>query len=966
MPAVRKNLYNVSLSSSFTDVVAEKLLAEYRENPLGLQDVLLLLPNRRAAKSMAEAFVRAQGMKPTLLPKMLPLGDVEEDELFLTGTDGDRELLNLPPAIEKNERLLLFTKIIMAKPGDFGLEEMPLSQACYLAQELAGLIDTVHNENLSFDNLQNLVPEEYAAHWQETLKFLEIITHFWPEILAERNLIDPSLRRNLLLKAQSRQWAENPPEKRIIIAGTTATYPAMKELVKTVLSLPQGEVILPGLDRELDDESWEAIDDTHPQFELKSLLDYLQTERHEVQELAPPQNAARETLISEIMRPAKTTDKWLGIGDKKIATEALAGLSLIDCADIREEALAAALIMREVLETPERTAALVTADRDLARRVAGELERWDIKVDDSAGRPLSLTPAGIFLRLTAKVCESGFRRIDLLSLLKHPLLQNGMSAGAARRLARILEQKVWRGGYEDAEAAAFERNIKECFSELYALYQQPQTDLKLLLKVHVRTAEKLASAADKDGAEILWKGDAGEAAASFIADLYDKAEVLGNVKTADYLGFFEAMMSGVTVRPKFGTHPRLKILGPIEARLNHFDVTIIGGVNEGVWPKLPGSDPWMSRPMKKDFGFPQPEKAIGIMARDFAELLGGEEVYLTRSERVQGTPMVKSRWWLRLETVLKAMRTESGRLEDEVYRLIARHIDEPSAYVRIDPPAPKPPVSARPRELAASAIEMWMRDPYAIFAKYILKLKPLEEIEPDLNLADYGNIIHAILEQFNNRYPQAFPLTAREELLALGEEYFRNNEVAMETKAFWWPNFVKTVDWIIGIEQAYRPEIEKIHNEIKGAFVLNAPAGEFRVTAKADRVDETKDGRINIIDYKTGKIRSRKEVAKGYAPQLPIEGLIAANGGFEGIGKKEVAALIYWQLGKKAAPIDDDVPEILENNLQRIAELVHLFDFETTPYLSRPNPKSVPDYSDYEHLARVKEWSVVDTEDKGE
>lgn len=346
-------------------------------------------------------------------------------------------------------------------------------------------------------------------------------------------------------------------------------------------------------------------------------------------------------------------------------------------------------------------------------------------------------------------------------------------------------------------------------------------------------------------------------------------------------------MSGVTVRPKFGTHPRLKILGPIEARLNHFDVTIIGGVNEGVWPKLPGADPWMSRPMKKDFGFPQPEKAIGIMARDFAELLGGEEVYLTRSERVQGTPMVKSRWWLRLETVLEAMQIESGRTEDEVYRLIARHIDEPAAYIRVNPPAPKPPVSARPRELAASAIEMWMRDPYAIFAKYILKLKPLEEIEPDLSLADYGNIIHAILEQFNNRYPRAFPPTAREELLALGEEYFRNNEVAMETKAFWWPNFVKTVDWIVSIEQTYRPEIEKIHNEIKGAFVLNAPAGEFKVTAKADRVDETKDGRINIIDYKTGKIRSRKEVARGYAPQLPIEGLIAANGGFEGIGKRK-------------------------------------------------------------------------------
>lgn len=965
MSKLSRNLYNISLSNCFVDTVAARLLSEYKDKPIELADVLLLLPNRRAVKSMAEAFVRAQGMNPTLLPKMLPFGDVEEDELFLTGLDGDGAILNLPPAIERNERLLLFTKIIMAKPGDFGLEKMPLSQACYLAQELANLIDTVNNENLSFDNLQNLVPSEYAAHWQETLKFLEIITRFWPEILQERNLIDPSFRRNLLLKAQSEQWAANPPDKRIIIAGTSATYPAMRELVKTVLSLPYGEVILPGLDKNLSNEDWQSVDETHPQFEFKQLLDYLQIERSEIKELAEPQNGDREILISEVMRPAKTTDQWRNIQYRKISHAALDCLSLIDCADIREEALVVALIMREALETPEQTAALITADRNLARRVASELQRWNIKVDDSAGRPLTLTPVGSFLRLAAKACESGLDKIDLLSLLKHPLCNLGRKTGEVRRLTRMLEQKVWRCGINDEKLEAFEAEVKETLREMLSLYQQPKADFKHLLQTHLKLAEKLAATEERSGAQLLWKGEAGEAAAKFFADLYDKAEVLGEIAVKEYLGMTEALMAGVTVRPKFGTHPRLKILGPIEARLTRFDVTIIGGVNEAIWPKAAGFDPWLSRPMKKDFGFPQPEKAIGIMARDFAEFLGGGEVYLTRSERVQGTPMVCSRWWLRLETVLKALGYEPNSLEDVLFRLIARDLDKPKENIRIAPPAPMPPVSARPREISASNVELWMRDPYSIFAKYILKLRPLDEVNQDLSLADYGNIIHAVLEEFNNKYPAVYPDNAEDELFALGCAYFAKNEIAQETKAFWWPNFEKTVKWLVEKERSYRQNIKKVHNEVSGKIILQAPAGEFILTAKADRVDETSDGRINIIDYKTGKARSKKEVENAFAPQLPIEGLIAENGGFENIGKADVAGLIYWQPARKETVINENVAKVLNTNLQRIVELIHLFDFETTPYLSRPNPKCVPEYSDYEHLARVKEWSLSE-EDEGE
>lgn len=919
--------------------------------------MLFLLPNRRACQNLQGAFVRLKGQRPTLLPRLMPLGEVEEDELLLTGRHIETALAQLPPAIDRAERLMLFTKIIMAKPGDFGIEKMSLSQACYLAGELARLIDTAHNENLSFENLKTLVPEEYAAHWQETLKFLSIITEYWPQILNERGLIDPAQRRNLLIRQQAALWLANPPAGRIIAAGTTATYPAMKELVKVILGLPRGEVILAGLDRCLEESAWQQIDETHPQFELKQLLDYLGKSREDVADFATSANPEREKLIAEVMRPAATTDNWRRLSAEGIPAAALNGLNVINTADIREEALAISLIMRQTLETPEKTAALVTPDRNLARRVAAELTRWNIEVDDSAGRPLGLTPLGAFLRLVA-VAAAAPKRVELLALLKHPLCGLGMSYADVRHQARNLEQTVWRGQKPDSELESLLSKVNDLLGRFRELSAQPAADLRDLLAEHIQAAERLAATAENPGADLLWRGEAGEAAADFLSGWYEQAGVLGEIEPREYLGLFEAMTAGITVRPRYGTHPRLRILGPIEARLSHYDTMIVGGVNETVWPQSAGSDPWLSRPMKKDFGFPLPEKAIGILALDFCNLLAAPEVYLTRADRVEGTPMVKSRWLMRLETVLKALNLNLETIEMPFYRLLARRLDQPECFTRLDPPAPCPPVAARPRKLSASGIELLMRDPYSVFAKYILRLKPLEDIEPDLTMADYGTIIHGILEQFNNRFPDKFPADAREQLLTLGRQSFADNNLAQERRAFWWPSFEKTVDWLVNVEQEYRLNIRRVHNEVKGEYSWNAPTGEFTVTAKADRVDQTCDGKINIIDYKTGKARTPKEVRAGYAPQLPIEGLIAANGGFGTLPAAAVDSLIYWQLGRQATVIDGDMEQLLADTEQHLKELINVFDFPNTAYICHPNPKRVPEYSDYEHLARVKEWSV--------
>lgn len=953
-------IYNISAGSSFVDTLAELFVKEYQDKILSLVDVIFLMPNKRACRALKDAFLRVRGLQPLMLPKIVSIGDVEEDEILISGFDLAKELKNISPAISKTERILLFTKIIMAKPQEFGLENMNARQACFLANELASLIDMADYEGLSFNGLKNLVPEEYATHWQETLKFLEIITHYWPQILQERGLVDPAKRYNQLLMAQSAIWQTSKTMQRIVVAGGMANFPAIQKLIKTVLSLPNGEFYINGLDKFLDDESWEMLDETHPECEIKKLLDDLKIDRFAVKDIAVAENIDREKLVSEVMRPAKTTDKWRDIKEKNISHIAWRGLEVIECENSREEALAIALIMREALETPEKTAALVTPDRNLARRVAVELERWNIKVDDSAGKPLSLTPPAIFMRLIIKACSMNFTPVEFLGLLKHPLLFAGANSAEVRKAVRDYEYNVLRSSRDDrkCENSEFIDTIRLHLKSLQEVLNTEKSNLKNLIKTHIETAVMLASTFEEDGNKILWKGEDGETLARFFADLYEKSDILGEIDKGEYLGLIEALMASSSVRAVYGTHPRLKILGPIEARLNSFDMVIIGGVNESIWPKATAADPWMSRPMKRDFGFPLPEKNIGVLAKDFASLLAANEVYITRADRVEGTPMIKSRWLMRLETVISALGIKLDEIENNVYSQWAKKLDEVEQYKRILPPEPKPPVSARPRKLSASAIDALIRDPYIVFAKYILRLKPLEDLNPDLTAADYGNIIHGVLDKFNKLYPQDFPNNAKEELLKIGTEVFKHNEIALETRAFWWPKFEKIVDWIVKQENAYRGDIKQIHSEIEGSLEFDAPAGKFIITAKADRVDETKDGKINIIDYKTGQARSKKEIQTGYAPQLPIEGLIARYGGFNNILAQEVAGLIYWKLADKEIAVDDKVDDVLEQNFKNIQELIALFDFDTTAYIAKPNPKYVTANKDYEHLARVKEWSV--------
>ena len=965
-----KNIYNIPLSCSFWDSLAKIYLDKFKTDYLDLASALFLVPNRRACQSLIAAFIRTQGLKPTILPQIIPITEIDDDALFFNTFDVENVSSDIGSAISKEERLFLFTRMIMSKPADFGLKQISLAQALNLALNLADLIDNATNQGLSFDKLTDLVPEKYAAHWQETLQLLKIITDFWPEILNERKAVDVAKLKNILLYRQADIWEKEKTPRTIVAAGITANFPAITRVLKVISNLQNGAIYFAGIDSFADNAYWQAIDEVHPQFELKELLSSLSLERSQIANICSPKNPLRERFISEVMRPAVVSHNWQYLNPEILPEKSWQDIELIECHTQRDEALAIALKMREVLFIPEKTAALITYDRNLARRVSCELARFNIQIDDSAGIPLGLTPIGIFLRLLAEAADDLDSNTRLIALLKHPLCLYHSDAATCRDYVYKYELFLRQKKHSSDDAiSSFIADIKSKLQKFSLLLHAPCISFDDILQAHLLLAEEFSTAKDATDKNILWQGDAGKCAAQFFTKIMESASHLGTISGKDYLSLLCELMNKESVRRNYGTHPRLSILGPIEARLCHFDYVILGEINEGIWPKPAASDMWMSRPMKKDFGFSLPEKSIGILASDLCTFLASEHVILTRAERIDGVPMKKSRWLLRIETVLQAAGTGIETLQHPDFTSFTEKLDFPDKYISIGAPAPCPPVEARPRKLSASAVDLLVTDPYSVFAKYILHLYPLDDLDQSLDQRDYGTLIHGIIEDFNNLYPAQFPDKALELLILLGKKHFDSFHLNQELFTFWWQKFINIA--IAYIAQDNREDVSSIRNEINGAIQYNLPQGVFTFTAKADRIDILKNNQINIIDYKTGAIPTKKQIMNGHALQLLLEGLIAEKGQFESIDNFKLSQLTYWHLGetvsnKNLLIIDPKEDDVLNKCEEYLIRLVSTFDFPSTPYYSRPIPKYISKNKDYEHLARIKEWSVQEDGESNE
>jgi ATP-dependent helicase/nuclease subunit B len=970
---ISPKVFTIGASANFAMTLARGLKARLGDDPLALAAVTIYLPTRRAARNFGDAFARELG-GAVLLPQFRALGDADEDDLLFDAdseADGD---ITLKPAIAPLRRQLLLAHLVRRWHLTHRGGEIGFAQAAALAARLAGVIDEMETQGAEPARLQELAPLALAEHWQDVQSFLGLLHEAWPPVLEAEGAANPAARRSEALRTLAKRLEASPPAGMVIAAGSTGSIPATAELLGVIARLPNGALVLPGLDRALDVRSWGNLDPGHPQYGLKQLLDRIGVARDEVHDWdGAALNPAREHLLSESLRPAPTTDAWRALverGGDDIAA-GLKGLSVLTANDAAEEALAIALALREALETPGRSAALVTPDRGLARRVAAELRRWDIAIDDSAGRPLAHTSAGTFLCLLAEAVEAQFAPVPLLALLKHPFARRGQDAADFRKHARALDRAL-RGPRPDPGLAGVTRvlakaarslrdwwsGIAALLAPLEALFAQREAMLAALVTAHLAAAEALAC----DGEEncLLWSNPDGDAAAQFTAALQDAAAELPAIEPSSYAPLFRRLAMQQPVRAPFGQHPRLAILGPLEARLQRFDLLVLGGLNENGWPRGAAADPWFSRPMRATLGLEQPERAIGLSAHDFAMLAAGPEVLLTHALKAEGAPTVPSRWLQRLMQLARGLKLDERLLpaEDKA-RLAAQLMAVPQAE-RLKRPRPTPPVAARPRRLTVTEIETWLRDPYAIYAKHVLRLKKLDPLDEDTGPLERGTALHRALELFISRYPRQLPPDPAQVLTAIADEVFTEMAIPKAALALWRPRFASATRWFVEFEQARRGFIAETWLEKNGRLILPAPGGDFELVARADRIDRLAHGSA-ILDYKTGALPRKKDTATFLMPQLPLEGAILEAGGFDGVPALPTQDLLYVKLSGGAVPGEprwlEDAPELPAAALEKLKARIAWFDEEATPYPPRLIPRSLEDEGDYDHLARVREWA---------
>ncbi len=948
-------------------------------SPLGpeaLSQAIVLTPTRRGARALADAFVAAAGGRAVLPPQMRPLGDLDEGEPPFEPGD---LALDLPPAVEPLRRRFELTRMVSELshllPGGLSSASAALDHADALGRFMDGL---QIEEVAVGDRLAGLVEAELAEHWQVSRNFLEAALRAWPLRLAALGMVDVSERRVRLLRRLAERWAEAPPPGVLIAAGSTGTAKATRDLLIAIAKAPRGCVVLPGLDQDLAETAWAKVDVQHPQGALKRLLDHADVRKDDVQVWPASRaddkaGAARRRIINEALRPAEETADWLKViaalrkdGGDPIA-EGLAGLSVVTARSEDEAATAVALLLREALETPDLTAALVTPDQTMARRVSAKLARWGIVPDASAGESLAGCPCGVLAGLVARAAVDPIDPVTLLGILKHPFAGLGAALGAADVLERAAlrgpRARSWAGMKARLAKAPEALPLAERLEAIVsALAWDAEADSPALAAR--RTAAAMEEIAAGGAAGDLWAGHGGEAMARLLGALMREGENLPAVTTRGFADLLNRLMEGEAVRSGGATHPRLRILGAIEARLVRADRLVLAGLEEGVWPAGAGLDPFLSRPMREALGLPSPERRIGLAAHDFAQAACAPDVVLLHTERRDGAPSVKSRWLWRLEMLAKgACLAIPGRPEVLDW---ARRLDEPGPYSPIRRPAPTPPVVDRPRKMAVTRIETLTRDPYAVWARDILRLYALDAPDIAADARARGTAIHKAFERFAEACPGDVPSDAAETFAGFYLEELERAGLPHEAMAREQALAKEAAEWVADLERERR-DGRTIHVELEGVHAIEAPAGPFTLTARADRIEATADGFGHILDYKTGKAPSKKEVATGFSPQLTLTAAILAAGGFPTLGRLAPGDLTYLEItGRKPAgkvetraAAGDESAEAAAKALEGLAELVARFDNPAQPYLSRVAPQFVKArVSDYDHLARVFEWST--------
>ncbi|MCK0128581.1 double-strand break repair protein AddB [Erythrobacter sp. F6033] len=997
-------VYSIAAHRGFADALVAGLVPRYSEDGFGLARLTLLVPSSRAARTLSEAFIRHSGAAGLLMPRMVTVGDLDLDEALGNLLD-PLGASDIPPAVEPTQRWLELANLIEEENAAEGLVALPGAARLRLARDIAQAMDRLLVEDVAPQELLGepvlQMLDNLSEHWRKSLRLFARVERRWRQRLEELGRVDAATRRNMLFERAAKKWRDNSPAHPIVAAGVTSASPALARMLRAIANLPNGAVILPDLDLSMSGEAWDELGRagassepggevfgkkdalTHPQYHLKLLLQRMGINRAEVRQwhrkgdsAAPP---ARSHAISSLFLPPQASQSWISMeADKR----RLSGVRLMTTATSEEEAQAIAMLVRQKLDEPEKRIAVVTADRSLARRVTQHLERWNIIADDTAGKPLSLTPAGRLFGLLAALASDGLEPAALIAALGHPLVQR--EDEDARRAwlnaLRKFEYKL-RGpspapSFEPLRTIADKADVREWWDGVEAiltplLVSAEEIGLADALDILTTAAEALAG-------EAVWAREDGRALSAMVEDVRLHARVQGTaIAPADIAGVLRDCMDAVSVRPPYGGHPRVNIYGLLESRMARADLIICGGLNEGSWPQPPGADPLLAPGVLRTLGVPGAEFRIGLSAHDLAGALGAPEVVLSRAQRDTDGPTLASRFWLRAEALLGETLAEQHR-EETIPALMPLLDRDPVMEVESYPrPKPKPSEQQRQVKISATALDRLLGDPYQFYAREILGLKSLDPLaaDPFGDPALRGTLVHDILEAWHKARVTDPDLA----LVPFAEQQLTEKQVHPLFWGLWRPRICAALErfeeWV---DEAAKEGREIIATEVWGEMMFEG----VRVMGKPDRIDRLPDGTLAIVDYKTGSPPSASQVEAGYALQLGLLGMIADHGAFKtnnGPLSGDATGFEYWSLAKKAGEFGFvDVPmkvgrkrsgllpeDFLHEHERYLREAISKYIKGAAPFTAKENP-DYPGYTDYDQLMRLEEWQIGLVSDNGE
>jgi ATP-dependent helicase/nuclease subunit B len=1002
------SVFSIPAGADFLGELAKQLAQEtdLANNPEALADALIYVPNRRSERTLAFALHQAAGGKACLLPNIRALGDLETSD---PPPSAEAALANLPPVISPAARIGALTRLVMQYFDSTG-SPLPAVSCLSAARELARLLDQAAlSGDVDWTELSQLVPDaDLSVHWQQSVEFLKIITDLWPARLDEATAMDPYARRFAAAEAMTRHWQDNPPQAPVIIAGSTGATPASRLLMRAAMAMPKGLVVLPGLDLALQPSTLNQIAETpsHPQYTLARTLVDLELTPQMVQAwpLADERNpqTRRRRLVHEALAPAQSTADWTA-RLRELATDrnpseyvrdALEGLNLIEASDDSEEAWVAALLLRETLEYPDRTAALVTPDAGLARRVSAMLKRWNIDVAPSAGLPLSQTKAGSLALLVSTWLLDPSHPVNLMAVLQHPASRFAPDGRLALDKFFLRGPRTWSNWEELIAVVDLAQNERQSYRPLpeHDLFETVQALLKDLSEIlmtredltqDIVSGDRWFQAVAETMTEVAkapqpWTGEDGAALSRLLRDLVELTAPLGEQTPTILTELLEAEAQSLSVSSG-EAHPRFAIWGPLEARLQTADRLILAGLNEGVWPEQPPADAFLPRVFRAKIGLADPDERIGLSAHDFAQLASAPHVTLLSSKRRDDKPALASRWLWRLKTLVRGALKEQADAafspppgQDPIVWL--RDMETapalPSTFTA--EPRPMPPTSARPKRLSVTRIEQLVRDPYAIYCESVLNLRPLDALNLPPDARVRGTAIHKALERFEI---EATAPTAEALLSLLEMELRRGGEAESDLIALRDQRRRVCADYI-GWRAEQSHELQGTpYTEMRGELAVQLGEQLFVLSGTADRIERRADGAVAILDFKTGRPPSEKQVRLGLSPQMPLQGLIAREGGYDLLGKSAVTALTYIRFGTQfdvtelGAPAPraklDAMPvaELISDAEIGLRQLLVTFENPQHPYLSAPRPERVTYESAYTRLARRAEWAGLTTYD---